>query len=126
MLRQLHHAVRVTAEVASGPQRDRTFREVLANIQPVTARREALSVLVITWNHAGFLPDALRSARQALDELAATDRGQILILDDGSTDETQEVLAQFADDERVRVITSPNNMGPGSYKHLTLPTNGLG
>ncbi|MBK9972093.1 MAG: polysaccharide pyruvyl transferase family protein [Acidimicrobiaceae bacterium] len=120
VLRQLHHAVRVTAEVASGPQRDRTFREVLANIQPVTARREALSVLVITWNHAGFLPDALSSARQALDELAATDRGQILILDDGSTDETQEALAQFADDERVRVITSPNNMGLARARNILL------
>src|SRR5579875_780429 len=62
-----------------------------------------VSVIVPAFNLARFLSAALDSA------LAQTDPGgriEIIVIDDGSTDETPEVLARYQD--RVRAIRQPN------------------
>lgn len=62
-----------------------------------------VSVIVTAYNLARYLPAALDSA------LAQEDPGgpvQIIVVDDGSTDETPSVLAAYAD--RVEVIRQPN------------------
>lgn len=61
------------------------------------------SVVIPTFNHAAYLPDAITSA------LAQTAPVEVIVVDDGSTDETAAVLERYAD--RVRVITLPHG-GP--------------
>ena len=65
--------------------------------------RPRVSVIVTAYNLARYLPAALESA------LAQESPGgpiQIIVVDDGSTDDTQEVLASYAD--RVEVIRQEN------------------
>lgn len=70
---------------------------------PSLSERPRVSVIVTAYNLAGYLPAALDSA------LAQEDCGgplQIIVVDDGSTDDTPRVLERYAD--RVEVIRKPN------------------
>src|SRR5688500_17208365 len=58
------------------------------------------SVVVTCFNHAGYLPDALRSV---LEQTVAP--CEIIVVDDGSTDDTSTVAAAF---DRVRVVRQSN------------------
>jgi glycosyltransferase involved in cell wall biosynthesis len=61
----------------------------------------SVSLVVATFNHARFLPAALDSA------LAQTLAGvEVIVVDDGSTDDTPAVLSRYA--RRVRVIRQAN------------------
>jgi glycosyltransferase involved in cell wall biosynthesis len=61
----------------------------------------SVSLVIATFDHGRFLAEALDSA------LAQTLRGvEIVVVDDGSTDDTPEVLARYKG--RVRVIRQPN------------------
>ena len=74
----------------------------LADYSDMSARPR-VSVIVTAYNLAHYLPAALDSA------LAQESPGgpiQIIVVDDGSTDNTQEVLAAYAD--RVEVIRQEN------------------
>lgn len=67
-----------------------------------------VSVLVDTYNHARFLPQALDSVlAQELPDAAM----EVVVVDDGSTDDTPAVLARYG--ERVRVLRKENG-GQGS------------
>lgn len=58
-----------------------------------------VSVAIATYNCARFLPEAIRSA------LAQTHRDiEVLVVDDGSEDDTTAVLAEFAHDPRLRAV----------------------
>jgi len=60
-----------------------------------------VSLVIATFNHGRFLPDALDSA------IAQTLRGiEIIVVDDGSTDDTPAVLARYSG--RIRVVRQPN------------------
>ena len=107
----VHHDAKVTFEAAIGQQRDAALHQLLSTLGPPPRRRQGLSVIMITWNHAGFIAEALESAFAALAALEPADRGDVLILDDGSTDETGDALAPFVQDGRVRLITGPRNLG---------------
>lgn len=62
-----------------------------------------ISVVVATWNRAGLLPRALASL------LAQTEPGwEALIVDDGSTDATPEVVARWLEDSRFRYLSLPH------------------
>jgi glycosyltransferase involved in cell wall biosynthesis len=70
---------------------------------PDMSARPRVSVIVTAYNLAGYLPAALDSA------LAQESPGgpiQIIVVDDGSTDNTQEVLGAYAD--HVEVIRQDN------------------
>ena len=57
--------------------------------------------MIATFNHGRFLPDALESA------VAQTLQGvEIIVVDDGSTDDTSAVLARYAG--KVRIVRQPN------------------
>jgi glycosyltransferase involved in cell wall biosynthesis len=61
-----------------------------------------VTAAITTYNRARFLPGALESA------FAQTYEGEVevLVVDDGSTDETPDVLARFGD--RIRVVRQQN------------------
>lgn len=63
--------------------------------------RSTISVVIPTYNNARFLPDALTSA---LRQTVPPD--EIIVIDDGSTDNTREVLYPFSD--RIRYIRTEN------------------
>jgi glycosyltransferase involved in cell wall biosynthesis len=65
-----------------------------------------ISIVTISYNRAGFLPEALESA------IAQTFTDwELLIVDDGSTDNTREVAEGFiAKDERIRYYKNETNL----------------
>ena len=105
-----HQAHKIIEEMARNAGRTIAFDEIIESLGPPMPRAEGLSILIITWNHAGWLPEALASARASLGSLNDEHRSQILILDDCSTDETQRFLSQFVHDPQIRVIHSPVNL----------------
>jgi glycosyltransferase involved in cell wall biosynthesis len=61
-----------------------------------------VSVIIPTYNYAHFVGEAINSVlAQTIDDL------QILVVDDGSTDNTPDILASL-DDPRIEVIRTPN------------------
>jgi glycosyltransferase involved in cell wall biosynthesis len=77
--------------------------------------RVFVSVLIDTYNHERFIEEAVRSVL-AQDFLAA-DR-EILVVDDGSTDRTTEILNKFASE--IRILRKPNG-GQASAFNLAIP-----
>src|SRR5438067_1214020 len=68
------------------------------------------SVIVPTYNRAYVLWRALLSV------LAQTEpRWELLVVDDGSTDDTSRLLEEFRD-PRIRVVTTPNR-GPSAARN---------
>jgi dolichyl-phosphate beta-glucosyltransferase len=72
-----------------------------------------ISVVIPVYNEAGCLPahvDALRPLLQSL----APDDWEIVLVDDGSSDGTGDVIARLAQDPRVRGASHPHNLGKGA------------
>ncbi|WP_254522932.1 glycosyltransferase family 2 protein [Natrinema caseinilyticum] len=64
-----------------------------------------VSVVIPTYNRAAKLPNAIDSAlEQTIDDL------EVIVVDDGSTDDTESVLARY-DDQRVRPVVHATNQG---------------
>ncbi|MDQ7833179.1 MAG: glycosyltransferase [Desulfovibrionaceae bacterium] len=84
---------------------------------PGGIQADEAAVLLYTWNKAGFL-------RDTLDNLSRTRLGpsQVIVLDNGSSDDTPEVLRQAAAlfaPGRFSVVTLPVNVGaPGARNWL--------
>jgi glycosyltransferase involved in cell wall biosynthesis/2-polyprenyl-3-methyl-5-hydroxy-6-metoxy-1,4-benzoquinol methylase len=74
-----------------------------------------LSVLVDTYNHQGFIEKALGSV---LDQDYPTDGFEIIVVDDGSTDNTPEIVRRF--EPRVRLIRKKNG-GQASAFNTGIP-----
>jgi len=65
-----------------------------------------VSVVIATYNMAAFLPEAIESVlRQTFQDL------EVIVVDDGSTDNTPEVMAQFS--SRVKYVRQ-ENAGPSA------------
>lgn len=70
-----------------------------------------VSVVIATYNMARFLPLALRSALgQSYENV------EVLVIDDGSQDDTQAAMAPFRSDHRVRYVFQQNG-GQASAKN---------
>jgi glycosyltransferase involved in cell wall biosynthesis len=67
-----------------------------------------VSIVVTNYNYAEFLPHALRSA---VEQRYA--QVEVIVVDDGSTDSSREVIARFAD--RVRPILQENQGQKGAF-----------
>jgi glycosyltransferase involved in cell wall biosynthesis len=66
-----------------------------------------VSVVIATYNMGQFVADAIRSVlAQSFGEL------EVIVVDDGSVDDTQQALQVFADDPRVRLIRQENQGQP--------------
>jgi glycosyltransferase involved in cell wall biosynthesis len=66
------------------------------------AGKPRITAIVGTWNRARYLPEAIRSLLgQTVDDL------EVLVADDGSTDETPEIVRSF-EDPRLRYLPGPH------------------
>jgi glycosyltransferase involved in cell wall biosynthesis len=73
--------------------------------------RSEVSVIIPTYNRAGFLENAVASAlAQTLQDF------EIIVVDDASQDETEKVLSQFQD-RRVRLIRHETNRGVAAARN---------
>ena len=77
--------------------------------------RPFVSVLIDTYNHEAFIEQAVASALDQ--DFPASDR-EILVVDDGSTDRTPELLARFG--PQIRVLHKSNG-GQASAFNLAIP-----
>ncbi len=69
-----------------------------------------LSAVMPAYNEEAILPVSVAEAVAALDELCA--RWELIVVDDGSTDRTPQILAEAAAKEpRIRVLTQRPNQG---------------
>jgi hypothetical protein len=71
-----------------------------------------VSVLIDTYNHEPFIEEAVRSV--LTQDFPASDR-EILVVDDGSTDRTPEILQKFA--SQVRIFRKPNGGQASAFNH---------
>lgn len=80
---------------------------------------ESISVIIPTYNRAALVPRAIRSA------LAATQPGdEIIVVDDGSLDDTAAAVAQFGD--RIRYVRTENGgVGAARNRGVKLATRPL-
>jgi len=103
------------------PERDRELARIIAGLGPARPLRPALSIFTICWNHGGLLAASVRSGLAALDRLPSEAQGQLLVLDDASSDETAAVAADLARlDPRVRVVTAATNLGLARARNALL------
>lgn len=77
---------------------------------PSTAASPTVSVVIPTYNRAGYLPEAIESL---LGQLGPAD--EMIVVDDGSTDETPQVLARW--EGRLRVVRTANG-GLGAARNV--------
>ncbi len=79
-----------------------------------------ISVLVPTYNAAAYLPAACRSI-----QAQTYSNFEVVILDDGSTDETTSVLSSFAKDSRFRLLSwKPNRGQIAAWRELLAKARG--
>lgn len=71
-----------------------------------------VSVLIDTYNHERFIEEAIQSVLSQ--DFPASQR-EIVVVDDGSTDRTPEILARFA--SQIRVLRKPNGGQASAFNH---------
>jgi glycosyltransferase involved in cell wall biosynthesis len=71
-----------------------------------------VSVLIDTYNHERFIEEAIQSVLSQ--DFPASDR-EILVVDDGSTDRTPEILAKFA--SQIRILRKRNGGQASAFNH---------
>lgn len=89
-------------------------RESVSNVGPVTcaAAPKRVSVVVPTYNGAALIDETLRSLLgQDLKDF------EVLVVDDGSTDGTADLVRAFGDD-RIRLLRTPRHLGLGGARNF--------
>ena len=101
--------------------REAGMQQLLRTLGEPHPLRPGLSILTISWNHAGFLRSSVGSALATLDLLSPDEQGAVLVLDDSSSDETPQVLEDLrAADDRVCPVRSPVNLGLSRARNVLL------
>lgn len=75
-----------------------------------------LSVILITWNSEHFVPSCLESVCQALQGISY----ELILVDNGSTDRTRELLAPYAALAQARFLPQPENLGVARARNIGL------
>jgi len=76
--------------------------------------KEKIAFVILSWNAEGYLKDCLDSVFLLPYEL------QVLLVDNGSTDKTRDILSSFGDKENLEVIFLPKNMGTTKTRNMAL------
>lgn len=77
-----------------------------------TLSQPLVSVVIATYNMGKYIDQAVESVlNQSWKNL------EIIVVDDGSTDDTQNVMARFADDKRVIYLKTENQGQPKAKNH---------
>ena len=79
-----------------------------APLEEVAENLMKLSVVIPVYNEEKTLQDVIETVRKVPYEV------EILVVDDGSTDRTREILETYTDDPIVRVFLQDQNMGKGA------------
>ena len=72
-----------------------------------------ISVLVANYNNGKYLMEAIESVRQQ-----TYANWEIVLMDDASTDNSEDIYAELKKDERIHIYRNEQNMGCGYTKHL--------
>jgi len=120
LITQAIHGTGIDLVATLGATRDAATAELISGLATQSSRVEGLSVMIITWNHGAWLPRAIESARYSLDRLPEAHKGQVLILDDASNDETPALLASLQGDPQIRVIRSSVNLSLTRARNVLL------
>lgn len=76
--------------------------------------RPLISIVVPAFNEAGHLQASLTAIKEAAESLADRFQYELVVVDDGSTDQTGEVIRHFADShDDVVALFHPHNFGLG-------------
>lgn len=87
--------------------------------------RPDISIALLTWNRAPFLTICLEKMFSSFRPAkAGGPTREILLMDNGSTDETQSILAKYADRPDVRIFINRKNHGLNAYKKLFAKAKG--
>lgn len=82
-----------------------------------------VTVIMPAYNLQHIIADSVRRVCRVLDEV--TDRYEVIVVDDGSIDETYKIVSNMADGVRVKVFKNGVNEGKGSaIKKGSLHANG--
>ena len=101
--------------------RDAALQDLLSAVGDPPQLRPGLTIVTISWNHSAFLRACATSALATLDLLPPDEHGRVLVLDDGSTDETPEVLEELrSTDDRIHAVRSPANLGLSRARNVLL------
>lgn len=74
-----------------------------------------VSLIITSYNYANYVERAIRSA---LDQSLSSDRYEILVINDASTDRTEAVLANYTD--QVRIFNLEENLGLAGARNFGL------
>jgi glycosyltransferase involved in cell wall biosynthesis len=80
-----------------------------------------LSFLILTWNRHKFLSLCLE---RLIANIAEPEQCEIIVMDNGSTDETPAVLERIRSNPMVRILRRPKNEGLEAYKRLFAEAKG--
>jgi glycosyltransferase involved in cell wall biosynthesis len=73
------------------------------------------SFVILTWNRYKFLEKCLKNL---IDSIAEPGLCEIIVMDNGSTDNTAEILKKYAQMPLVKVVLRDKNYGLNAYKKL--------
>ena len=79
-----------------------------------------VSAVITAYNSEAFIAEAIRSV---LDQSRAVD--EIVVVDDGSTDHTRQIVAEFAD-QGIKFVQQHNKGAGGARNRGIRETNGVG
>jgi len=75
--------------------------------------RQSWSIIIFSYNEAGTLRSVIESVEQFFETIGCS-RNEIVIVDDGSTDRSREVVRKAAEDfPNIRAVYHPRNLGIG-------------
>jgi len=74
-----------------------------------------ISFVILTWNRYKFLDKCLAALIPAINH---KNEAEVIVMDNGSTDETKAVLDQYISNPLVKIVTRKKNYGLNAYKKL--------